>query len=90
MPKGYRIAHVTVDDAEGYEAYRRANAVPFARHGARFKALDEALAKKCDFVSLIGGEACGGTRQMPDPGLNPLRPSSGHFSGPTIGKVQSS
>ena len=36
MPKGYWIAHVTVDDAEGYDAYRRANAVPFARHGARF------------------------------------------------------
>ncbi len=36
MAKGYWIAHVDVDDAERYEAYRRANAVAFAKYGARF------------------------------------------------------
>ena len=36
MPKGYWVAHVTVDDPEAYEAYRQANAVPFAKYGARF------------------------------------------------------
>lgn len=36
MPKGYWVAHATVDDPEAYGAYRAANAVPFARHGARF------------------------------------------------------
>ena len=36
MPKGYWIAHVTVDDAEVYDRYRAANAAPFAEYGARF------------------------------------------------------
>lgn len=36
MPKGYWVAHVTVDDPQAYEAYRQANAVPFAKYGARF------------------------------------------------------
>ncbi len=36
MPKGYWIGHVTVDDPQGYEAYRAANAEPFAKYGARF------------------------------------------------------
>ncbi|MFC0201576.1 DUF1330 domain-containing protein [Paracoccus rhizosphaerae] len=36
MTKAYWIAHVTVDDPDAYEAYRRANAAPFAKHGARF------------------------------------------------------
>ncbi|MEL6549121.1 MAG: DUF1330 domain-containing protein [Pseudomonadota bacterium] len=36
MPKGYWIAHVTVDDAEAYEGYKAANAAPFAEYGARF------------------------------------------------------
>ena len=36
MPKGYWIGHVRVTDAEAYARYREANAVPFARHGARF------------------------------------------------------
>lgn len=35
-PKGYWIGHVTVDDPQGYEAYRAANAVAFAKYGARF------------------------------------------------------
>lgn len=36
MAKGYWIAHVTVDDPAAYDEYRRANAVPFAKYGARF------------------------------------------------------
>lgn len=36
MPKAYWIAHVDVDDPEGYETYRAANAAPFAKYGARF------------------------------------------------------
>lgn len=36
MPKGYWIAHVTVDDPAAYEGYRKANAVAFARYGGRF------------------------------------------------------
>ena len=36
MPKAYWVAHVDVDDAGAYEAYRTANAVPFAKYGARF------------------------------------------------------
>jgi uncharacterized protein (DUF1330 family) len=36
MPKGYWIAHITVNDAEAYQAYR--NAVPgiLAAHGGTF------------------------------------------------------
>jgi len=36
MPKGYWVAHVTVDDPSAYEAYRAANAVAFQKYGARF------------------------------------------------------
>ncbi len=36
MLKGYWIAHVDVADAEGYKAYLGANAIPFAKYGARF------------------------------------------------------
>jgi len=36
MPKAYWIAHVDVTDAEGYKQYVAANAVPFAKYGARF------------------------------------------------------
>ena len=36
MKKGYWIAHVDIDDLDGYQAYIRANAEPFAAHGARF------------------------------------------------------
>lgn len=35
-PKGYWIGHVSVEDPLGYEAYRAANAVAFAKYGARF------------------------------------------------------
>lgn len=36
MPKGYWIAHNIVDDPAKYETYKTANAVPFAKYGARF------------------------------------------------------
>lgn len=36
MPKGFWVAHVDVDDPQGYEAYKAANAAPFAEYGARF------------------------------------------------------
>ncbi len=36
MTKGYWVAHVDVRDATAYEAYRQANAVAFAKYGARF------------------------------------------------------
>jgi len=36
MPKGYWVAHVTVDDPDAYAAYRAANAVAFQKYGARF------------------------------------------------------
>lgn len=36
MAKGYWIAHVDVDDPEAYKAYQAANAVAFAKYGARF------------------------------------------------------
>lgn len=36
MSKGYWVAHVDVSDPQAYEAYRRANAVAFAKYGARF------------------------------------------------------
>lgn len=35
-PKGYWIGHVTVDDPQAYQAYREANAVAFAKFGAKF------------------------------------------------------
>lgn len=36
MAKGYWLAHVDVDDLEGYKAYIAANAEPFRAHGAKF------------------------------------------------------
>lgn len=36
MTKAYWVAHVDVRDPQAYEAYRAANAVPFAKYGARF------------------------------------------------------
>jgi len=36
MAKGYWIASVDVHDPEAYKAYVAANAVPFAKYGARF------------------------------------------------------
>jgi uncharacterized protein (DUF1330 family) len=36
MPKAYWVAHVDVADPEIYAGYRAANAVAFAKYGARF------------------------------------------------------
>jgi len=36
MPKAYWVAHVTVDNPAEYENYKAANAVAFAKYGARF------------------------------------------------------
>jgi uncharacterized protein (DUF1330 family) len=36
MAKGYWVAFGDVSDPEGYKAYVAANAVPFAKYGARF------------------------------------------------------
>ena len=36
MPKGYWIAHVDVRDPEIYQQYVQANALAFAKYGARF------------------------------------------------------
>ena len=36
MPKGYWIVHVEVTDPETYKKYLAANAVAFAKYGARF------------------------------------------------------
>lgn len=36
MSKAYWIGHVTVDDADAYDAYRQANGAAFAKHGGRF------------------------------------------------------
>ena len=38
MPKGYWVARVDVADAERYKDYVAANAVAFAKYGARFLA----------------------------------------------------
>ncbi len=36
MAKGYWIAHVDVNDPEGYKEYQSANAAAFRKFGARF------------------------------------------------------
>jgi len=36
MAKGYWIAHVDVNDPEGYKKYVSANGTAFAKYGARF------------------------------------------------------
>ena len=36
MPKAYWIAHVDVEDQVAYEEYKSANAVAFAKFGAKF------------------------------------------------------
>ena len=36
MAKGYWIAHVDVNDPEGYKEYQAANAVAFQKYGGRF------------------------------------------------------
>lgn len=68
MPKAYWVAHVSVADAEAYEAYKAANAAPFAAHGARFvvrggaQELREGQARArtvvIEFPSLEAARAC--------------------------------
>ena len=36
MPKAYWVAHVDVDDPDVYEEYKSANALAFAKYGAKF------------------------------------------------------
>ena len=36
MPKAYWVAHVDVKDPAAYENYKAANAVAFAKYGAKF------------------------------------------------------
>ena len=36
MPKAYWVAHVDVNDPDAYEEYKSANAVAFAKYGAKF------------------------------------------------------
>ena len=36
MPKGYWIVHIDVRDPEVYQQYVKANAMAFAKYGARF------------------------------------------------------
>jgi uncharacterized protein (DUF1330 family) len=36
MAKGYWIAHVDITDPNGYKEYQAANAVAFAKYGAKF------------------------------------------------------
>ena len=36
MAKGYWVGQVIVHDAQAYQAYREANAVAFAKYGAKF------------------------------------------------------
>jgi len=36
MPKGYWIGRVDVQNPDAYQNYVKANAVPFAKYGARF------------------------------------------------------
>jgi uncharacterized protein (DUF1330 family) len=49
MAKGYWIGRVDVQDAEAYKAYVEANAVPFAKFGARF------LVRGGEFKAVEGG-----------------------------------
>ena len=36
MPKAYWVAHVDVNDPDVYEEYKSANAIAFAKYGAKF------------------------------------------------------
>lgn len=68
MPKGYWIANNLVTDPVAYEAYKAANAAPFAKHGARFlvrggaQAVREGTANPrtvvIEFPSLQAAQAC--------------------------------
>ncbi|MFT7060286.1 MAG: hypothetical protein ACJASV_002803 [Pseudorhodobacter sp.] len=68
MKKGYWIAHVDVTDPAAYEAYRAANALPFAKYGARFlvrggpqdqvEGQSRARTVVLEFPSLEAAQAC--------------------------------
>ncbi|KGJ16224.1 DUF1330 domain-containing protein [Paracoccus sanguinis] len=68
MPRAYWVAHVTVDDPQGYEAYRAANGAAFARFGGRFlvrggpQSVVEGTARPrtvvIEFASRADAEAC--------------------------------
>jgi len=68
MPKGYWIANNLVTDPQAYEAYKAANAAPFAKYGARFlvrggaQAVREGSANPrsvvIEFPSLAAAQAC--------------------------------
>ncbi|SEO25582.1 Uncharacterized conserved protein, DUF1330 family [Pseudorhodobacter antarcticus] len=68
MPKGYWVAHVDVTDPAAYEAYKAANAAPFAKYGARFlvrgapqtqvEGACRARTVVIEFPSLAAAQAC--------------------------------
>jgi uncharacterized protein (DUF1330 family) len=68
MKKGYWIAHIDVSDPAAYEAYRAANALPFAKYGARFlvrggpqdqvEGQSRARTVVLEFPSLEAAQAC--------------------------------
>ena len=49
MTKAYWVARIDISDADAYGKYIAANAVPFAKYGARF------LVRGGDFVAKEGG-----------------------------------
>jgi uncharacterized protein (DUF1330 family) len=68
MKKGYWIAHIDVSDPAAYEAYRAANALPFAKYGAPFlvrggpqdqvEGQSRARTVVLEFPSLEAAQAC--------------------------------
>lgn len=68
MPKAYWVGHVTIDDPAAYESYRQANAVAFAKYGARFlvrggaqQVVEGQQRPRCvviEFASLADAQAC--------------------------------
>ncbi|MFN0194909.1 MAG: DUF1330 domain-containing protein [Aestuariivirga sp.] len=68
MPKGYWIAHITVDDIDAYQLYRAKVPDILARHGGRFliragaQTVVEGAARPrtvvIEFPSLAAAQAC--------------------------------
>lgn len=68
MPKGYWVAHVTVDDMDAYQAYRAVVPGILAAHGGRFivragaQSIVEGEARPrtvvIEFPSLAAAQAC--------------------------------